>query len=151
MEKEKQKGEKGQKNIVNSCLKACKSFSTSLPMLLGVILLMGLFRTFISSEMISSVFSGEMLRDTFIGTLIGSISAGNPITSYIIGGELLNKGVSLFAVAAFIVAWVTVGLIQYPAEADMLGKRFATLRNVLSFILAILVAIAAVTIVRIIQ
>lgn len=120
-------------------------------MLLGIILLMGLFRTFVSSEMISSVFSGEIVRDTFIGTLIGSISAGNPITSYIIGGELLNKGVSLFAVAAFIVAWVTVGIVQYPAEADMLGKRFATLRNVLSFILAILVAIAAVTIVRIIQ
>ena len=151
VEKEKQKGEKGQKNIVNSCLKACKSFLTSLPMLLGVILLMGLFRTFISSEMISSVFSGEMLRDTFIGTLIGSISAGNPITSYIIGGELLNKGVSLFAVAAFIVAWVTVGIVQYPAEMDFLGKRFATLRNISSFMLAILVAIATVTIVKVIQ
>jgi uncharacterized membrane protein YraQ (UPF0718 family) len=120
-------------------------------MLLGIILLMGLFQTFISSKMIAGVFSGEMVRDTFIGTLIGSISAGNPITSYIIGGELLNKGVSLFAVAAFIVAWVTVGIIQYPAEADILGKRFATLRNVLSFMLAILVAIATVTIVRIIQ
>ena len=92
-----------------------------------------------------------MVQDTLIGTLIGSISAGNPITSYIIGGELLNKGVSLFAVTAFIVAWVTVGIIQYPAEADMLGKRFAILRNVFSFMLAILVAIVTVTIVRIIQ
>ena len=104
---------KVEKNIVNACVKACKSFSTSLPMLLGIILLMGLFQTFISPTMISSVFSGEMVRDTFIGTLIGSISAGNPITSYIIGGGLLNKGVSLFAVAAFIVAWVTIGIIQF--------------------------------------
>jgi uncharacterized membrane protein YraQ (UPF0718 family) len=151
VERKKQKDKRGQKSIVNACVKACKSFSTSLPMLLGIILLMGLFQTFISSKMIAGVFSGEMVRDTFIGTLIGSISAGNPITSYIIGGELLNKGVSLFAVAAFIVAWVTVGIIQYPAEADILGKRFATLRNVLSFMLAILVAIATVTIVRIIQ
>jgi uncharacterized membrane protein YraQ (UPF0718 family) len=151
VERKKQKDKRGQKSIGNACVKACKSFSTSLPMLLGIILLMGLFQTFISSKMIAGVFSGEMVRDTFIGTLIGSISAGNPITSYIIGGELLNKGVSLFAVAAFIVAWVTVGIIQYPAEADILGKRFATLRNVLSFMLAILVAIATVTIVRIIQ
>jgi len=151
VKKEKQQEEKGQKNIVNSCLKACKSFSTSLPMLLGIILFMGLFQTFISPTMIAAVFSGEMVRDTFIGTLIGSISAGNPITSYIIGGELLNKGVSLFAVTAFIVAWVTVGIIQYPAEMDFLGKRFATLRNVLSFILAILVSIATVTILKVIQ
>lgn len=120
-------------------------------MLLGVILLMGLFRTFITPKMIAAVFSGKMVQDTFIGTLIGSISAGNPITSYIIGGELLNKGVSLFAVAAFIVAWVTVGIVQYPAEMDFLGKRFATLRNILSFILAILVSIVTVTIVKVIQ
>ena len=136
---------------MNACVKACKSFSTSLPMLLGIILLMGLFQTFISPKMIAAVFSGEMVRDTCIGTLIGSISAGNPITSYIIGGELLDKGVSVFAVAAFIVAWVTVGIVQYPAEMDFLGKRFATLRNVVSFILAILVAIAAVTMLKVIQ
>ncbi len=120
-------------------------------MLLGIILLMGLFQTFISPKMIAAVFSGEMIRDTFIGTLIGSISAGNPITSYIIGGELLDKGVSLFAITAFIVAWVTVGIVQYPAEMDFLGKRFATLRNILSFMLAIFVAIATVTIVKVIQ
>ena len=151
VERKKHKDQKEQKSLVNACVKAGKSFSTSLPMLLGIILLMGLFRTFISPEIISSVFSGKMVQDTLIGTLIGSISAGNPITSYIIGGELLNKGVSLFAVTAFIVAWVTVGIIQYPAEADMLGKRFAILRNVFSFMLAILVAIVTVTIVRIIQ
>jgi uncharacterized membrane protein YraQ (UPF0718 family) len=120
-------------------------------MLLAVILLMGLFQSFISPKMIAAVFRGEMVWDTFIGTLIGSISAGNPITSYIIGGELLDKGVSLFAITAFIVAWTTVGIVQYPAEMDFLGKRFATLRNILSFILAILVAIATVTLVRIIQ
>jgi uncharacterized membrane protein YraQ (UPF0718 family) len=151
VESKKQKDKRGQKNFMNACVKACKSFSTALPMLLGIILLMGLFQTFISPKMIAAVFSGEMVRDTVIGTLIGSISAGNPITSYIIGGELLNKGVSLFAITAFIVAWVTVGIVQYPAEMDFLGKRFATLRNILSFILAILVAIATVTIVKIIQ
>jgi hypothetical protein len=100
--------------------------------------------------MISSVFTGGIIRDTLIGTVTGSISAGNPITSYIISGELLKGGVSLFAVTAFIVAWVTVGLVQYPAEADILGKRFATLRNCISFILAILVSIATVTILMVI-
>ncbi|NMX22239.1 hypothetical protein C5S30_07475 [ANME-1 cluster archaeon GoMg4] len=114
-------------------------------MLLGVILLLGLFSVFVTSEMISSVFTGELLRDTVIGSLIGSISAGNSIVSYIIGGELLKEQVSLFAVAAFIVAWVTVGVVQFPAEAAILGKRFAAARNILGFILAIIVSIATVT------
>ncbi|NOR54036.1 MAG: hypothetical protein GQ536_08115 [Candidatus Aminicenantes bacterium] len=120
-------------------------------MLFGVILLLGLFRMNVSPQLISSIFKGELLRDTIIGSLIGSISAGNAITSYIIGVELLNEGISLFAVTAFIVAWVTVGVIQFPAEAAILGKRFAFARNLMSFILAILVSMIVVTTLMIVQ
>ena len=137
-------------NIITSLYKALKSFGVTLPVLLGVVLLLGLFKMYVSSELISSVFTGELLRDTALGSMIGSISAGNPITSYIIGGELLKEGVSLFAVTAFIVAWVTVGVIQLPAEAAILGKRFALTRNALSFIFAILVSIATVVTLRVI-
>ena len=135
-------------SIIASFNKALKSFGVTLPVLLGVVLLLGLFKMYVSSELISSVFTGELLRDTALGSMIGSISAGNPITSYIIGGELLKEGVSLFAVTAFIAAWVTVGVIQLPAEAAILGKRFALTRNALSFIFAIIVAIATVITLR---
>jgi len=131
-------------SIATSFYKAIKSFGKILPILIGIVLLVGLFKIFISSKSISLVFTGELFRDTFFGSAIGSISAGNPITSYIIGGELLKEGVSLFAVTAFITAWVTVGIIQLPAEASVLGKRFALSRNILSFIFSILVAIATV-------
>jgi uncharacterized membrane protein YraQ (UPF0718 family) len=139
------------KNILNSFHRAFKSFGTSLPILLGVVLLLGLFRTFVSKQMLSSVFTGELLQDTLIGSVIGSISAGNPVNSYIIGGELLKEGVNLFAVTSFIVAWVTVGIIQFPAEAAILGRRFACARNILSFILSILVSIATVKTLMVIQ
>jgi len=130
--------------VTTSFYKAIKSFGASLPVLIGVILLIGLFKSYIPSKLISSVFTGEIFRDTFLGSTIGSILAGNPITSYIIGGELLKEGVSLFAVTAFIIAWVTVGIIQLPAEASILGKRFALIRNILSFLFSILVAIVTV-------
>jgi uncharacterized membrane protein YraQ (UPF0718 family) len=97
------------------------------------------------------VFKGNIISDTLLGAIFGSISAGNAVTSYIIGGELLKEGISLFAVAAFIVAWVTVGVVQFPAEAAILGKRFALLRNLLSFILSIAVAIVTVGMLRMIQ
>jgi uncharacterized membrane protein YraQ (UPF0718 family) len=131
-------------SLILSFYKAIRSFSDSLPILFGVVLLIGLFKTYVPSKAISSVFTGELFRDTFIGSTVGSISAGNPITSYIIGGELLKEGISLFAVTAFITAWVTVGIIQLPAEASILGKRFAISRNILSFIFSVLVAIATV-------
>ena len=136
-------------SIIASFYKALKSFGVSVPILLGVVLLLGLFKIYVSSELISSVFTGELFRDTVLGSVIGSISAGNPITSYIIGGELLKDEVSLFAVTAFIITWVTVGVIQLPIEAGILGRRFALTRNALSFIFSILVALATVVTLRI--
>jgi uncharacterized membrane protein YraQ (UPF0718 family) len=140
-----------QKNSVISFYKSFKSFSALLPVLIGIVLLLGLFRVNVSSQLISSIFRGDFFRDVILGSAIGSISAGNPITSYIIGAELLKEGVSLFAVTAFIVAWVTVGIIQFPAEAAILGKLFALKRNLISFILAILVSLAAVTVLMMIR
>ena len=139
------------RSIIGSFYRAFKSFIIITPMLLGVIMLLGLFRVFVSKGMISSVFTGNIIQDTLIGSIVGSISAGNPITSYIIGGELLKGNVSLFAVTAFIVTWVTVGVIQLPFEISVLGKRFAYIRNITSFILSILVSIATVITLSMIQ
>ena len=86
------------------------------------------------------------MGDTLWGACFGSILAGNPINSYIIGAALLNHGISLFAVTAFIITWVTVGLVQLPAEIASLGLRFALLRNVICLVLAIPIAILTVMI-----
>jgi len=139
------------KSLSTTLVKVLRSFGSSVPILLSVILLFGLFRTFVSKQLISSIFTGDLFKDTLLGSIIGSISAGNPINSYVISGELLKDQVSLFAVTAFIVAWVTVGFVQLPAEASILGKRFAVVRNGSSFILAILVAIATVVTLMVIR
>jgi len=90
------------------------------------------------------IFSKTPLLDSLIGSAIGSVSTGPPITSYIIGGELLKEGVSLIAVTAFMVAWVTVGVIQFPFESIMLTVKFALIRNATSFLFSIVVAIVTV-------
>jgi len=92
----------------------------------------------------------NIIFDSFIGSIIGSISAGTPIISYILGGEMLKQGISLIAVTAFLVAWVTVGFIQIPAESIILGKRFAILRNISAFVLSIIVAFATVLILNLV-
>jgi hypothetical protein len=50
----------------------------------------------------------------------------------------------MVAMTAFIVSWVTVGLVQLPAESLMLGRKFAFTRNIVSFITAIIIAILTV-------
>jgi len=125
---------------------SAKQFANILPILIGVVLCIGLFNTFISKEAVASVFSGNAMSDTLWGACFGSILAGNPINSYVIGAALLNHGISLFAVTALIITWVTVGLVQLPAEIASLGLRFALLRNALCLILSIPVAILTVMI-----
>ena len=137
--------------LVNAVRSAARQFVTLLPVLIGVVLLIGLFDVFVSEEMLTSIFSGKVALDTLWGACFGSIFAGNPINSYVIGGELLKYGVSLFAVTAFIITWVTVGLVQLPAEIAAFGKRFAILRNGLSFVLAIPMAILTVMILNLVE
>jgi len=121
-----------------------KQFANLLPIFVGVVLLVGLFNTFISKELLSLIFPGNALLDTLCGAGFGSILASNPINSYVIGGELLKQGVSLFAVTAFLTAWVTIGLVQLPAEIAALGKKFALIRNALSFALCMAISFLTV-------
>ncbi|MCK4473825.1 hypothetical protein KAU40_01020 [Candidatus Parcubacteria bacterium] len=130
--------------LKESLIKTLNGFKQVLPIILGVIMLVSLSITIIPKSFYESIFTGNKIIDPLFGAIIGSAATGNPITSYIIGGELLAQGVSLLAVTAFILAWVSVGLVQLPAESLMLGKRFAITRNVVSFITALIVAILTI-------
>lgn len=121
-----------------------RAFKKSLPILMGVLMLLALADALIPKQTYRLIFSGNWFFDPLMGAALGSISGGNPLTSYIIGGELRHQGVSMMAITAFIVSWVTVGIIQLPAEAVMLGKRFAIVRNTVSFCTSIIIAIVTV-------
>jgi len=118
-----------------------KGFKQVLPIIFGVVMLVSWSIVVIPKNFYTSIFSGNKFTDPLFGAIFGSVASGSPITSYIIGGELLSQGVSLVAVTAFILAWVSVGLIQLPAESILLGKRFAITRNIISFVSALIIAL----------
>ena len=136
--------------LKQSVIKAGRALWNSFPILLGVILLVSLISTIVPVSAFASIFRNNLIIDPLIGGTLGSILAGNPVTSYILGGEFLLQGISLIAVTAFLVSWVTVGLVQLPAESMLLGKRFAITRNITAFILSIIVAIITVSVVSLI-
>lgn len=137
-------------DLKEATIRALRGLYNALPILLGVILLVGLLDALLPKQGFSSLFVGGIAIQTIIAALLGSIFAGNPITSYILGGELLKNGISLIPITAFIVSWVTVGIVQLPAEALMLGKRFAIVRNITAFVLSVIVAILTVIILNLV-
>ena len=130
--------------FIQAFYKSVKGFALNLPMLISVILLAGLFEVFITPEMLSSLFSGHAFYDTLIGTVSGGVSTGQPFVSYLIGGELLDNGMSYYAVTAFVLSWVTLGVVQLPYEYSLFGRRFTLIRNLLAFIFVFLISFATV-------
>jgi uncharacterized membrane protein YraQ (UPF0718 family) len=137
-------------DLKQSVIKSAKSWRQMIPIMVGVLLLASLLNE-IFQKYYDVIFTGNYFRDTIIGAIAGSFSFGMALTSYIIGGEFLQKGVSLLAVTAFVMTWTTVGIAMLPLEAKILGKKFAIWRNILNFIFAIVISILTVTIVQIIS
>lgn len=131
-------------HVKSSLNKATRTFINILPIVTGMLLLTSWLMTVMPKQITTTLFNGNAFHDALLGASIGSIAMGHPLASYVLGGELLDAGVSLFAVTAFIVSWVTVGVVQLPAEALLLNKRFAIYRNLISFFSAIAVAFATV-------
>ena len=127
-----------------------RQFTSILPIITGVVFLLGLARALLPPAILRQAFSGPPLLDAAKGAGIGSILAGNPINSYIIGGQLLGDGASIYAVTAFVLTWVTVGMVQLPAEAAALGTRFALTRNLIAFALSLPIAALTVTLLEVV-
>lgn len=123
---------------------AAKGMGQALPYIVTVVLLLGLLGELLRPAQMESLFTGRENFDILFGTALGSVSTGNAVTSYVLGGELLNQGIRLEAVTAFMVAWVTVGVVQLPAEAELLGRHFALVRNGTSAVFAVLVGVLTV-------
>ena len=116
-----------------------KSLLKLLPFLVAIFGLVGLFQEFLPTELVTA-WLGE--SNGFLGLLIGAtagaISIGPPLAAYPLAGSLLEAGAWPPAIAAFILSWISVGIITLPFEAQIFGSRFALLRNTISFMVAML-------------
>lgn len=135
--------------IIAALRKSVNQFRAMVPVLLGVVLLTGLFQGFVSRDLILAVFQRHRLLDALTGTLLGSILAGNPVNSYVIAETLLNLGVSLTAVTALVFAWVNIGIVQLPAEMTALGCRYAVSRTAAALLCCVPMAFLTDFLVRI--
>jgi hypothetical protein len=117
-----------------------QAFVQMLPVLLGMLLLTSLLLACLPRGTLQAWFGRQPALDALLGAVIGSVAMGHPLAGYVLGGEWLAAGVGLVAVTAMIVSWVTVGVVQLPAEALMLGRRFALTRNLLCFVSALAIA-----------
>jgi len=120
------------------------SFISILPMIIAVVGLIGLFQTYVTADMLSTLFGYSAFSDIIVGTFAGAVSSGNGAISYVIAEGLQSQGVSVYALSTFILAWVTLGFVQLPAEVSVFGLKFTSYRNILTLLSTIIVSYLAV-------
>ncbi len=137
--------------FITSIKKTALSQWKILPVIVATILLISLIFSIIPKNIYIDLLGNSNSFNLLFANIVGSISAGNPVMSYFIGGELLRQNINLLVVTVFIVSWVTVGIAQFPAESTILGKKFAIYRNIISFISSFVVAFLLMGILEIVN
>lgn len=121
---------------------AARSLRMLLPLLIAIFGLVGLFQEFLTPEQVQRVMgSANGLISLLLGGLLGAVAIGPPLAAYPLAGSMLDAGAWAPAVAAFIVSWISVGIVTLPFEASVFSLRFALLRNGVSFALALLIGL----------
>lgn len=110
--------------------------------ILSIIFAIGLILTIVPPAGIAK-FLGEqsVLLATVGGALLGTITLIPAFIAFPLVGTLVNAGVSVVPVVAFLTTLTMVGVVTFPLEKKEFGAKFTTVRNGLSFIFAIAIAL----------
>ena len=131
-------GEKTKKSF----LIAGKSFMKTAPSLLTILGIVGLILGTLTPETISKLIGAEAgYWATLLAALIGAVTFIPSLVAFPLAGSLLRSGATIMTISAFITTLVMVGLVTVPMEIKSLGKKFTFLRNSLSLIGALIIAV----------
>jgi len=121
---------------------AVTSFLKMLPIVLMIIIFIGLLLGLVPPDKISQ-FIGEQAGwgGFFLIALTGAIMQIPSLLSFPLAASLLQGGAAVTSVVVFITTLTMIGIVTLPLEIQYLGKKFTVLRNAISFIFAILIAL----------
>ncbi|HHW43411.1 MAG TPA: permease [Desulfotomaculum sp.] len=118
---------------------ARKSFGNILPSMLGIIGLIGLMLALVPREIIAGLFGNNSPGGILLISLAGAVTLMPAFIAFPLAASLLQAGASVMAVAGFITTLLMVGIITAPMEIAYFGRKFTFWRNMIGFILALLI------------
>lgn len=110
--------------------------------IIAILFLIGLILTFVPPEAIQQ-YAGQSdsLLTTVLFALIGCITLIPAFVAFPLAGSLLSAGAGLVPVVAFLTTLTMVGIVTFPLEKKEFGTKFTVVRNSLSFVFAIIIAL----------
>ena len=110
--------------------------------IIAILLLIGLILTFIPPEAIKQ-YAGQSnsIATTVVFALVGCITLIPAFVAFPLAGSLVNAGASMVPDVAFLTTLTMVGIVTFPLEKKEFGAKFTIIRNSLSFIFAVAIAL----------
>lgn len=132
---------KSKKKTVEAMKKSKAMMGNMIGEIIAIIFIIGLVLTFIPPESIKSVLgSDNTLFATVVAALAGSVTLIPAFVAFPLVGSFVKVGASIVPAVAFLTTLTMVGIVTFPLEKKEFGFKFALLRNVFSFVGAILIA-----------
>jgi len=130
------------KKAKQSLLVAVKSFFRIFPTFIIILLIISILLGFIPKIIIARIIGQQSgIGGILLVSLIGAILHMSAIISFPLAASLIESGASITAVAAFITTLTMVGIVTLPLEIKEMGAKITILRNSISFIIAIAIAL----------
>ncbi|OFW59399.1 MAG: permease [Candidatus Solincola sediminis] len=112
------------------------------PSVLTIIAVIGLIVGFVPPRWIASAIGGDKgILGVLIAALLGAVLFIPGLIAFPLARSLWDMGAGVTAIAAFITTLTMIGFVFLPLEIKELGKKFTLIRNGLSFITAIAIAV----------
>lgn len=110
--------------------------------IIAILFLIGLILTFIPPEIIQK-YAGQSnsIATTIIFAIVGCITLIPAFVAFPLAGSLVNSGANIVPVVAFLTTLTMVGVVTFSLEKKEFGTKFTLIRNSLSFIFAIVIAL----------
>mgnify|MGYP000969582924 CR=1 FL=1 len=110
--------------------------------ILSIIFAIGLILTIIPPAEIARFLSDQpVLLSTLGGALLGTITLIPAFIAFPLVGTLVGAGVGVVPAVAFLTTLTMVGVVTFPLEKREFGTKFTAVRNGLSFLFAIIIAL----------
>lgn len=110
--------------------------------ILSIIFAIGLILTLIPpAEVAAFLGTQSVLLATIGGALLGTITLVPAFIAFPLVGTLIHAGISVIPTVAFLTTLTMVGVVTFPLERRAFGVKFTAIRNGLSFLFAIAIAL----------
>lgn len=110
--------------------------------ILSIIFMIGLILTVLPPDMIAEyVGKQSVLLATLVSAAFGTITLVPAFIAFPLVGTLVSAGVSVIPAVAFLTTLTMVGIVTFPLEKKAFGTKFTVIRNSLSFVFAIVIAL----------